>query len=251
MKQSFIVGLWSGLFNILVKLSPFYWVCMSIPVIRRDYKAVYYRDKPRISGIYHYFVEWWALGNSLLSCTLLIVASVLNMNWGEFVCVAYGMTRVYDIVTTQIDTLLFRVYRIRKIEAQMEKEGVPYTSHAIRGNVRIVVLILQNYAELIFWFALFYHYWAWAFFSQTESLSSLFTLLTFSFNTMTTFGATSVNACESWGRVLVFVQSIIGLFMALMILSRFISFLPWSRSMDEIENTEPNPSAGNKKPRDS
>ena len=110
-------------------------------------------------------------------------------------------------------------------------------------NVESIVSTICSPARIFTVFvlvALFYHYWAWAFFSQTESLSSLLTLLTFSFNAMTTFGATSVNACESWGRVLVFVQSLIGLFMALLILSRFISFLPWSRSMDETEEMESN-----------
>jgi hypothetical protein len=133
----------------------------------------------------------------------------------------------------------------------MSKEGVVFIPHTIRGNVRMVVLILHNYAELIFWFALFYHYWSWAFFSQTESLNSLLTLLAFSFNKMTSFGSSTVIAYATSGRILVFIQSIIGLLMALMILSRFIGFLPWSKSMDEIEINESNPPIEKKKRKNS
>ena len=235
MKQSFIVELWSGIFNVLGKASPFYWACMAIPVIRRDYKAIYYRAEPHIRGVYYHFVEGWTLGQLLISCALFILASVWDLYWGEFVAVVYGMTRIYDISITQIDTLLFRVYRIRKIEARKEKESVTYTPHAIRSYIRSAVLLLHNYVELMFWFALFYHYWAWAFHSSTESLDSFFTPLNFSFVTMTSFGSTTVCPSEIWGNILVLLQSAIGLFMAILILTRFIAFLPWSRSMDKLE----------------
>jgi hypothetical protein len=52
---------------------------------------------------------------------------------------------------------------------------------------------------------------------------------------MTTFGHTAISPRETLGDILIFIQSVIGLFMALLILARFISLIPTPETLDEFE----------------
>lgn len=98
-----------------------------------------------------------------------------------------------------------------------------------------MILLLHSYVEIIFWFALFYRNIDWAFETGGVALNSFFASLNLSFVTMTTFGYTAISPKETLGDVLIIIQSIIGLFMTLLILARFISLLPSPETMDEFE----------------
>src|SRR5206468_2499479 len=54
----------------------------------------------------------------------------------------YGGLRVFEVVVTQTNVLLFDEWRARR-------RGVSY---ALRGYRRILILLLHNYAEVVFWF---------------------------------------------------------------------------------------------------
>ena len=207
--KSFVVDLWSKVFCIPGWISPFQVIRCLIPATKGSYG----------------FVDGWVLGNLLLSVVLLLVCTTSNLPWWEAIAIGYGAIRVFETVIYQINVLLFDEYRAKKA-------GKPY---AVRGFRRIVILLLHNYVEMIFWFALFYRSLDWAFETAGVSLDSFLVSLKFSFVTMTTFGYTSISPKETWGDLLVIVQSAIGLFMALLILARFISLLPRPQTMDEFE----------------
>ena len=207
--KSFIVDMWSKIFMVLGWISPFQVIRTLIPTTKESYR----------------FVEWWVLGHLLLSIVLLSICSVLNLRWGEAIAVGYGVIRVFEVIIYQINVLLFDEYRARKT-------GKTY---ALRGFRRIVILLLHNYVEIIFWFALFYHNLDWAFETGRVSLSSFFAALNLSFVKMTTFGYTTIYPKETLGGILVFIQSAIGLFMVLLILARFISLIPKPKTLDEFE----------------
>lgn len=228
--KSFVVELWSKIFSVLEKISPF-WVIRW--AIRKKFSAS--------SKIYHFvesyygFVELWVLGNLMLSIVLLSICSAANLQWWEAIAVGWGAIRVWEVIIYQINVLLFAEYRAKKEESRLKQLREPYVPYAFRGFRRIVILLLHNYAEIIFWFALFYRNLDWAFETGKACLNSFFTALNFSFVKMTTFGYTTIYPKEPWGDVLVFTQSAIGLFMALLILARFISFLPKPKTLDEFE----------------
>jgi len=207
--KSFIVEFWSQIFNGLEKISLFWVVRKLLPSIKESYQ----------------FVEWWVLGHLILSIVLLLICSALNLYWGEAIAVGWGMIRVFEVLIYQINVLLFDEYRAKKA-------GKPY---ALRGYRRIVILLLHNYVEIIFWFALFYHHWDWAFETGKASFDSIPGVLNFSFVTMTTFGYTTIFPKETLGNILTLTQSAIGLFMALLILARFISLIPTPKTLDEFE----------------
>jgi len=211
-----VVECWSRVFKALRHISLFQIVPKSV------------REKPR-------FVEVWVVAFLLLSVIFLRICSAPNLRWWEAFAVGLGVLRVWEVVIYQINVLLFDEYRARKKEYRLRKLKITYVAYAIRGYRRIVVLLLHNYVESIFWFALFYRNLDWAFQTSRVSLNSFFGALNFSFVTMTTFGYTTIFPKETWADVVTLIQSAIGLFMALLILARFISFLPKPETLDEFE----------------
>ena len=202
--------MWSIIFNILKWISPFQLIRTLIPATRKNYS----------------FVDSWVFGHLLLSIVLLLVCSAPCLRWWEFIAIIYGGLRVFEVIIYQINVLLFDEYRAKKTGK----------SYALRGFRRLVVLLLHNYAEIIFWFALFYRNLEWAFETGKTSLNLFFTSLNFSFVTMSTFGYSTIAPKEILGEFLILIQSIIGLFIALLILARFISLIPTPQTMDEFES---------------
>ena len=105
----------------------------------------------------------------------------------------------------------------------------------VRGFLRIVILLLHNFIEIIFWFALFYRNLTWAFVTPNINLNSFLHSLNFSFYNMTTFGHTLIFPKTNLGYVITFIQAGIGIFMSLIVVSRFISLLPPPKTIDEYE----------------
>ena len=207
--KSFIVEAWSKVFSILRWISPFQIIRILIPATRGSYR----------------FVDGWVLGNLLLSIVLFLICSAPSLRWWEAIAIGYGGLRVSEVFIYQINVLLFDEYRARKA-------GKTY---ALRGFRRLVILLLHNYVEIIFWFALFYRNLDWAFETGKITLDSFLGSLNFSFVTMTTFGYSTIFPKETLGGILTLIQSVIGLFMALLILARFISLIPTPQTLDEFE----------------
>jgi len=223
--KSFIVEFWSRIFSILRWISPFQIIHTLIPSTRGDYTLI---PSTRERESHYPFVEVWVLGNLLLSIIFLLVCSASSLRWWEAIAVGYGGIRVFEVFIYQINVLLFDEYRARKA-------GKPF---ALRGYRRLVILLLHNYVEIIFWFALFYRNLGWAFETGELTLDSFLVSLKFSFVTMTTFGYSTIFPKEFLGDILTFSQSVIGLFMALLILARFISLIPTPETLDEFEKRD-------------
>lgn len=218
--KSFIVEFWSRIFDILRWITPFQIIHILVPASKKSYR----------------FVDGWVLGNLVLSLVLLLICSDPDIRFWEAIAMVWGGLRVVDLLIYLINVLLFNDYRAKKIERQKQQKGEIYTTpHALRGYRRIVILLLHNYVELIFWFALFYRNLDWAFQASRVSVNSFFGALNFSFFVMTTFGYNNIYPKETCGNVLVFTQSVIGLFMILLILTRFISLIPKPKTLDEFE----------------
>lgn len=204
----FIVEFWSPIFYILRRISPGEIIRKKVQTPKRER-----------------FVEGWVLGNLLLSIILLLACSAPNLIWWEAIAICWSGIRIFEVFIYQINVLLFDQYRAGK-------EGKHY---ALRGFHRIVILLLHNYVEIIFWFAIFYRNFGYAFETGEINLNSFFVSLNFSFTTMTTFGYSNIYPKENLGYILILIQSIIGLFMALLILARFISLLPIPGTLNKYE----------------
>jgi hypothetical protein len=160
--KSFIVGLWSGIFAGLKWVSVFQWVRKFFPKITRT----------------HLFVDIWVLINLIFSMVCLSLSSSSQIWWWEILLLSYAGIRVFEVVIYQVNVLLFDPYRA-------EKKGVKYE---LGGYRRIVICLIHNYLEILFWFALYYRNFSCSFETKSVALNTFSGSLYFSLVTMSTLG---------------------------------------------------------------
>jgi len=106
--------------------------------------------------------------------------------------------------------------------------------YSIRSYRRTVVLLLHNYVEIIFWFASSYIILSHQFVVE-GGRGLLLNAIYSSFATMTSFGSPSLRPLSVIGMAIIWGQSIAGLLMTLLSLTRFIGLLPTPNTLDEHE----------------
>lgn len=208
--NSYIVEFWSRVFGLLSRISVFSVVRWALP-------------KPVTAA----FVDSWVLGHLLLSICCVFIAAYSPNSGFTLALVIYGAIRVFEIAVYQINVLLFDEYRAFKA-------GKDY---ALIGYRRLVLMLLHNYIEIIFWLATTYVYMAdhythkWSAGAKT-AFGSIYS----SFITMTTFGDFDLMPKSSVGAFILLFHATIGIFMTLLSLARFVSLIPTPKSMDAMEN---------------
>jgi len=208
-KRSISVEFWCFVFKLLSYISIF-WLVRKI-IGRKN------------AGWWYNFVDIWVLANLLGAIISVFLVKYLNLNIINFIVVGYGLIRVFEIIIYQINVLLFDEYRSKL-------KGVEYK---IRGYRRMIINLLSNFCEITFWFAS-----SFAVFlsSISDTDMSISRLIFNSFTTMTTFGISNLTIRTETGLFILWFQSIAGLLMTLISLSRFLGMLPKVDSMDEFEN---------------
>jgi hypothetical protein len=211
--KTWIIQFWSWIFGALKWVSPFRWVRAAFPNLRGNYR----------------FVEAWVLGDLLLSAACLAALSSPGFCWWQILILCYGAIRIFEIVVYQTNVLLFDEYSVKK-------GGETY---GVAGLRRLVLLLLHNYIEVLFWFSVFYRNSNHMFDSGRISLDSFAGSLYFSIVTMSTLGYGDVTPTQDTALFLVMVQTMIGVFMALVMLARFVSLLPKPGTLDLLEKDDP------------
>ncbi|SFI18600.1 hypothetical protein SAMN05192551_10810 [Tindallia magadiensis] len=211
-EDSFIVKFWSRIFNFLRWISVF-------QIIRHVFGKKKANGENRFVKTYT-FVELWVIGNAIVSIILLIIVKNYAFHRIYYLFLGYSLIRVFEIFVYQVNVLLFDQLRT--------------DNYAIKSYRRMVLLLLHNFVEIILWFSISYLILGANF---TEDLGSynLIQVIYFSFVKMTSFGSTNLEPKTMVGIQIVWFQSIVGLFMTLIVLSRFIGLLPTPKSMDENE----------------
>ncbi len=218
--DSFIVEWWSRAFSLHNYVSPHWWLVKLIPTIRDSYR----------------FVDAWVLGHFLGSIFLFLTTSAESLRWLEWAAVRYGGLIVIEGFLYEVDILVFSGYRAAK-----KRKWQRVLSHR-----RLVITALQNYVGIIVWFALFYRHWSSGFAALTSAPGASsaatgpwLTWLWLSFCTMTSFGDPPVAPTETWTLLLTLVQSVIGVFMALLVVVSFVRLLPEPGSKTRFEQEPP------------
>ncbi|MDQ5823792.1 MAG: hypothetical protein M3441_06205 [Chloroflexota bacterium] len=214
-QRRFVVGLWAWIFSLLRWISIFQII-----------KYILIWLIPSTKGKYRYLlVDVWVLSHLMLAISATAFSTSPDLDWWEAALVLYSAARVFEIITYQIDLLLFADYRAR----------LAGRSSDLASYRRILLLLLHNFVELIFWFAFFYRNFYWLFDSGALDLNSFLISFKFSFITMTTFGSMPIMPRNGWGELATLMESIIGFYMTLLVLARFISFLPTPQSQETLE----------------
>jgi len=123
--DSFIMDFWEQIFSILSKISIFY-------LIRKLKSNISYR-----------FVECWVLFNLVFSILSSLIVYYFNFKPLIYIIFSYAVIRVFEVIIYQLNVLLFDPYRA-------EKKGKQYK---IKSASRMVLLLLHNYVEIMFWYA--------------------------------------------------------------------------------------------------
>lgn len=210
---SFIVPMWAAIFGGLSTISLFWLLRRFLPWLR---------DTKRAYAV----VEVWVVSHTGLAlCTALLASS--GMASTPFaILLLYGFLRVIEIVVTQTNVLLFDEWRARRARK-------PYS---LRSYRRILILLLHNYAEMVCWFVaalLALNSWTWlALDDPSLSATFLATLLS-----MVAFSIDGVRPLGRVAQVLLIFQSLVGVFMTLLTLGRFLSLMPAPASQEPTEWT--------------
>lgn len=169
---------------------------------KNDDKRSFWIDIVVIFDIFFAFVWIWLLDilspiGCLMRLTILVV----------IICVCY---RIVEIIFYQLFALLFT------------------REENLRSPERMLVLLILNYFEIILWFAFFYRVSYDLFFIRKGvniSLNSISGSLYFSVVTMTTLGYGDITPNNIVAMFIISSQTLIGLYIALIIIARFIPFL--------------------------
>lgn len=211
-KPPFIVDFWETVFRWLGKISLF-------TLVRKVFKSTHGSGR---------FVDAWALSHVFLSIASVPLVLYIPSVWVGGIIAGYAFLRVFEVVVYQMNVLLFDEYRAKRAGK----------SYALHGYRRMILLLIQNYFEIIFWFAAQYAFFSQIFdFTVPGSNESVLGAVYTSFVVMTSFGFYNVTPLSVLAYAIVIAQAVIGLFMTLLSLARFIGLIPNPETMDQTEKS--------------
>jgi hypothetical protein len=203
--------MWAAIFGLLAQFSLLTQLRRAIPWLAAPART-------------YLVVEVWVIGHSLMACAAAIFASATPHSWLHNAMLVYGALRVFEIVVTQINVLLFDEWRARRAGK----------SYALRGYRRILILLAHNYAEVVFWFAL-----ALLSFNDRTWLElddpSVTTTLRSTLLAMVAFSTEGIRPIERAAATLLSVQALVGVLMTILTLARFLALMPTPASQEPTE----------------
>lgn len=213
-QTSFIVPMWAVIFRILGLLSFLRLLRWLIPWLRSRERS-------------YAVVETWVIVNSAIALAAALLAHSGAAGPVLAGILTYGGFRILEIVVTQANILLFDEWRARRRDK----------SYSLRGYRRSLILLLHNYAEVIFWFvAAFFAFknWSWLVL-EDASFGGTFraTLLS-----MVAFSTDGVRPLGRFATFLLTVQSLVGVFMTLLTLAQFLSLIPTPATQEPTERQQ-------------
>lgn len=216
-EDGFIVQTLYVIFYILERVSLFY-------LVRNFAKRISKSERPLVST--PLFPEMWAVSNTLLAVILVYLIPVINCRWLLIVFVVYAILRIMEMFVYQINVLLF--HRLANVFQDINKkasasESEPSTeSYHIKSSTRTVILLLLNMYEYIVQFAVI--------FAATESLAACECVHIGILGSFQLFmNVSSLDLTANHSDILftaVYIETVIGIFVNIICLARFISILP-------------------------
>lgn len=199
-RQSYVVRLFGEIFEFFLEITP-------LELLRKAFGPAWDNDGR---------TDDWVLVNTAAAFFALTLSTAPDIAWWEAAFLVWGAVRVFETTVNLANYVLFGDYRARKRSSE----------HVHGAHDRLVVLALLNYVECVFWYALAYRNFEFLFLSRGPfPLETLLGSLSASFLTMSIMGSPDFSPNSPWGMLIFLSQVALGLFLILMILSRFISFL--------------------------
>ncbi|QTC40389.1 hypothetical protein I7V34_14515 [Bacillus sp. V3] len=209
--QSIIFTFWEKSFHFLRYISLFEW----LRILAKKWTVLRCVTT-------HTFVDMRVLFHFFLSFSSILIMKYSGYAPLHVSLVIYGSLRILEIFVYQINVLLFDEYR-----AQIRGRN-----YILKSTRRMILLLLHNFIEIIFWFGSTYILFTDNFSVNLKDFS-IVEVIYLSFIRMTNFGSSPLNYTSSTGLQLLWFQSIIGLFMTLIVLARFLGTLPSPKTFDD------------------
>jgi len=156
---------------------------------------------------------------ALLGVIYLGILNHLNIDYFSIPAIIFLITFILISIVRICDILVYQFYVIFV---------APSMGDPLRGPERMIILLIINYFEIIFWFAFFYRIIYNLFdnvFVGSSLINSINGSLYFSVVTMTTLGYGDVTPSHWFSMFLICIQVLIGLFIAFILIARFIPLL--------------------------
>ena len=214
LQQGFIIPFWSAVFGFMEKVSVFHW----ISILLKKYK-------PNLDR--YTFVEFWVFGHLLVAILASTIIYNLDPNpqmWYQVLIwfiIAYGALRVFEMIAYQINMLFFHPFRS--------------DDYHIKSARRTLILLLHNYAEIIFWYSAIQ---MGLLILAGHSLQQIWVeYIRLNFYCIATLDSSVINSyfgnAPRFMANLTFVEILSGLIITIISLARFISLLPPVRELEE------------------
>jgi len=130
----------------------------------------------------------------------------------------YGVIRIINVVVYLSNVAIFDAYRAIR--------------HRVYSYRRLVICLLHNYFEVIFWFAVFYRMSPSWFTNEYICTNSLTGSLYYSVITISTLGYGDIIPKNNFAALICILETLVGIFLALVIFSIFVSWIPKSGTKD-------------------
>lgn len=183
-------------------------------VSKEDMENTWKTSRPFVTK--YLFSEIWVVAHLLLGVLCCLIMIYTQYVWLGYIILGYAMLRSFEIFVYHVNVLLFDPL----------KAGVG--NYKIKSATRMIILLFCNIAEYILWFSVIYIV---VLRLDNEDIMGKHILTR---SIMTLANIADPNDYINWKIAIVAnIESVIGIFMNIVCLARFISILP---SVQTIEN---------------
>lgn len=185
---------------------------------QEEYDIEWKEQRPFTFG--YLFPELWVIVNMLLAVLGCVVVAKTSSAVISYAFVVYAFLRTFELFVYQVNVLLFDPI----------KSGL--TKYRIKSATRMVLLLICNIFEYVLWFSVVYIFMYKTKGQNVDSLKIIFE----SISTVTNISSPNEFADFEKGfdiTLIAYIESVIGIFMNIVCLARFISLLPTVQTIDE------------------
>lgn len=185
---------------------------------KEEYDNAWKEHRPFVFG--YLFPELWVIFNILFAIVGCVVAAKSSGRVISVFFIIYAFLRTFELFVYQINVLLFDPIR----------SGL--SKYRIKSATRMILLLICNIFEYVLWFSVVYIFM----YKAKGRCVDGFRVVLESISTLTNIS--SPNDFADLGKefditLVAYIESVIGIFMNIVCLARFISLLPPVQTIDE------------------
>lgn len=216
--EGFVVQTLFIIFYLLERISLFYWI-RELSVRRAEKKNV---ENPFVKS--YIFPEIWAVGNIVIAIVSHYLAIHTSWKWVLYILIGYAIERTFEMFVYQVNVLFFHRMNSIFLEPDDKKKRtstkVSTEEYVIKSSTRMVIMLIFNMVEYVLQFAVIF-----AAIGSLQQDPTMHISLLESFQVFMSLGGLEVYSSGILMTV-AYIESIIGIFMNILCLARFVGILP-------------------------